>query len=38
MIIRGFFEQDNIKIFDKDIEEIHADYNAQGLDSLYVQE
>jgi len=38
MIIRDFFEQDNIKIFDRDIEESHADYNAQGLDSLYAQE
>ena len=38
MIIRDFFEQDNIKIFDRDIEENHADYNAQGLDSLYTQE
>ena len=34
MIIRDFSEQDNIKIFDRDIEESHADYNAQGLDSL----
>jgi 2-polyprenyl-3-methyl-5-hydroxy-6-metoxy-1,4-benzoquinol methylase len=38
MIIRDFFEQDNIKIFDNDTEESHADYNAQGLDSLYAQE
>ena len=38
MIIRDFSEQDNIKIFDRDIGENHADYNAQGLDNLYAQE
>ena len=38
MIIRDFSEQDDIKIFDRDIEESHADYNAQWLDSLYAQE
>ncbi len=38
MIIRDFIEQDNIKIFDEDIKENHADYNAVGLDNLYAQE
>ena len=38
MLIRDFFEEDNIKIFDRDIIENHADYNAQGLDNLYAQE
>jgi 2-polyprenyl-3-methyl-5-hydroxy-6-metoxy-1,4-benzoquinol methylase len=38
MIIRDYVEQDNIKIFDRDIVENHADYNAQGLDNLYAQE
>ena len=38
MIIRDFLEEDNIKIFDKDVMENHADYNAQGLDNLYAQE
>ena len=38
MIIRDFLEEDNIKIFDRDIRENHADYNAKGLDNLYAQE
>ena len=38
MIIRDFLEEENIKIFDRDIRENHADYNAQGLDNLYTQE
>ncbi len=38
MIIRDFLEEDNIKIFDRDIGENHGDYNAQGLDNLYAQE
>jgi len=38
MIIRDFLEEDNIKIFDRDVLEDHADYNAQGLDKLYSQE
>lgn len=38
MIIRDFLEEDNIKIFDRDIIENHADYNAKGLDNLYSQE
>ncbi len=38
MIIRDFSKEDNIKIFDRDIVENHADYNAQGLDNLYALE
>ena len=38
MIIRDFLEEGNIKIFDRDIREDHADYNAQWLDNLYAQE
>ena len=38
MIVRDFIEEDAIKIFDKDVKENHADYNAKGLDNLYAQE
>jgi 2-polyprenyl-3-methyl-5-hydroxy-6-metoxy-1,4-benzoquinol methylase len=38
MIIRDFVEEDNIKIFDRDIVENYSDYNAKGLDNLYAQE
>ena len=38
MIVRSFTEQDGIKIFDKNTDENHADYNAKGLDNLFSQE
>jgi hypothetical protein len=37
MIIRDYKEIDGVKIFDE-AEENHSDYNAKGLDNLYVQE
>lgn len=37
MIIREYKEVDGIKIFEK-VKENHSDYNAQGLENLYVQE
>ena len=38
MIIKNFKEIDNIKIFNSEIEQTHGDYNAKGLDNLYLQE
>lgn len=38
MIIKKYKEIDGIKIFHENLDESHADYNAKGLDSLYIQE
>ncbi len=35
MITREYDEADGIKIFDHEVAEDHADYNAKGLDNLY---
>lgn len=38
MIIREYEEIDGIKVFDKNVDDFHGDYNAKGLDILYAQE
>lgn len=38
MIIKEYKEVDGIKIFHENMDESHEDYNAKGLDNLYLQE
>ena len=38
MFLRDYKEIDGIKIFDENIDDNHADYNAAGLDNLYAEE